>query len=351
MELTMPIPKASLLAIATTVALAATAPRLRAQDSQPDHVQDRGDHRERDRHERDRGDKDDDADVVGAEDGEGVQIDTTIPFATSGGVVDLTLISGEITVSGWTRGEAHIHVSSEDVPVRFEHGTDRILLDTRTTRHSQHDEGDVQYALTVPVGTRVIMHSTSGDLRSQGTHGEITARSVSGDVEVDDVVRTATLESVSGNVMARNVQGDLHARTVSGDVDADRVGGDVTIASVSGHGAVTNAKSRALRMETVSGDLTYRGTFDPTGTYDFHAHSGNVHLELPADAGATISIDTFSGDIRTDFPVTIQPGANEPGLTRHHMDTTLGKGGAHITVATFSGDVELQKFSGMRHSE
>jgi DUF4097 and DUF4098 domain-containing protein YvlB len=280
------------------------------------------------------------AQVIGPSD-EGTTIDTTIPFAATGGVVDLSLVSGEITVTGWSRPEAHVHVSSEDSPVRFEHGPNRILLDTQRA-HRHHEDGDVQYNLTVPVGTRVLMHSTSGDLRSQGTHGEIEARSVSGDVEVDDAVRSATLESVSGNVKARGIEGDLRTRSVSGDVDVDRVHGDITLASVSGHGYVTNARSRVVRMETVSGDLGYAGTFDPTGTYDFRAHSGNVRLELPSDVSAAISVDTFNGDIKTDFPLTLQPtGRDTYGPTRHHIDTTLGSGGAHVTISTFSGDVEL----------
>jgi DUF4097 and DUF4098 domain-containing protein YvlB len=276
-------------------------------------------------------------------------IDTTIPFATSGGVVDLTLVSGEITVTGWSRAEAHIHVSSEDTPVRFEYGANRILLDTHTARHRHQDDGDIQYNLTVPVGTRVLMHSTSGDLRSQGTHGEIEARSISGDVEIEDAVRSATLESVSGNVKARGIDGDARARSVSGDVDLDRVRGDITLSSISGHGYITGARARAVRLETVSGDLSYSGTFDAAGTYDFRAHSGDIRLELPPDVGAIVSMDTFSGDVRTDFPLTIQPGDREgPGPNRHHIDTTIGKGGAHITVSTFSGDIQLLR--SMSHS-
>jgi hypothetical protein len=288
------------------------------------------------------------AQIIGPSD-EGTSIDTTIPFAASGGVIDLTLVSGEITVTGWSRPEARIHVMSDDSPVRFEHGPNRILLDTEHG-YGRHHGDDVQYSLTVPVGTRVLMHSTSGDLRSQGTHGEIEARSVSGDVEVDDAVRSATLESVSGNVRARGIDGDARTRSVSGDVDLDRVHGDITLASVSGHGYVTNARSRVVRMETVSGDLAYAGTFDPTGTYDFRAHSGNVRLELPSDVGATISVDTFNGDLRTEFPITVRPtghGNDNEGPTRHHLDTTIGSGGAHITISTFSGDVELLR-SGTR---
>jgi DUF4097 and DUF4098 domain-containing protein YvlB len=282
-------------------------------------------------------------------------IDTTIPFATSGGVVDLSIISGQITVTGWNRPEARIHVSSDDenVPVRFEHGPDRILLDARQGGHWRHhgdDDSDVEYNLTVPVGTRVLMHSTSGDLHARGTHGEVEARSVSGDVEVDDAVHGATLESVSGNVQARGIDGDARARSVSGDVDLDDVTGDITLSSISGHGYVTNGRARVVRMETVSGDLSYGGPLDPTGTYDFRAHSGNITLQLPADVGALLSMDTFSGDIQTDFPLTISPN-DDNGPPRHHVDTTLGHGGAHVTLSTFSGDIELRRSGGRSHSE
>jgi hypothetical protein len=278
-------------------------------------------------------------------------IDTTIPFAKSGGVVDLSLVSGEIKVTGWPRAEAHIHVSSEDVPVRFETGADRILLDTYYGRHRHGDNGEVRYELSIPTGTRVIMHSMSGDIQSRGTKGEIEARSISGDLEIEDAVRSATLESVSGNVRSRGIDGDARLRSVSGDVDLQDVHGDVTLSSVSGRVQVSDARSRMVRMETVSGDLDYAGTFDATGTYDFHAHSGDVRLELPSDIGATLSIETFSGDIRTDFPLTIQPNGDNRGPSRHHIDTTLGKGGAHVTVSTFSGDVELRRSSGRSHSE
>ena len=70
---------------------------------------------------------------------------------------------------------------------------------------------------------------------------------------------------------------------------------------------------------------------------------------LPPEVGATVSMDTFSGDVRTDFPLTIQPGDREPGPNRHHIDTTIGKCGAHITVSTFSGDIELLR--SMSHSK
>jgi hypothetical protein len=318
---------------AAALVLAAIAPRASAQDVEPG--------RNRGRH----------AHGMGS-DGT-TKIDTTIAFAATGGVADLSLISGKITVTAWTRPEARVHVMSDHVPVRFEHESGRLLLDSRGYRHMHHDDdddgdgdNDVEYTVTVPAGTRVILHSISGDLEVQGTRGEIEARSVSGDIRVDDVARNATLESLSGNMTVHGVRGDLHLRTVSGDAEADAVSGDVTFTSVSGHGYVTRATSRNVHMESVSGDLTYGGTLDASGTYDLHAHSGDVHLDLPAEASATVSLDSFSGEITTDFPITIQP-RGESGPSAQHLDATLGKGGARITVVTFSGDIELR--SGTPH--
>jgi DUF4097 and DUF4098 domain-containing protein YvlB len=317
---------------AAALVLAAIAPRAGAQDDE--HGRNRG------RHSR------------GMDADETTTIDTTIAFAVTGGVADLSLISGKITVTAWTRPEARVHVTSDHVPVHFEHEAGRLVLDSRGHRHMRGDndddngDDDVEYTVTVPAGTRVILHSISGDLEVQGTRGEIEARSVSGDVRVDDVAHNATLESLSGNMTVHNVRGDLHMRTVSGDAEADAVTGDVTFTSVSGHGYLTRATSRNVHMESVSGDLTYGGTLDPSGTYDLHAHSGDVHIDLPADAGATVSLDSFSGEITSDFPITIQP-RGESGPAAQHLDATLGKGGARITVVTFSGDIELR--SGTPH--
>lgn len=319
--------------LAAALALAAIAPRAGAQDDEHG--------RHRDRHSR------------SMESDETTTIDTTIAFAATGGVADLSLMSGKITVTAWTRPEARVHVTSDHVPVRFEHESGRLFLDSRGYRHTRGDDdedddgdNDVEYTVTVPAGTRVILHSISGDLEVQGTRGEIEARSVSGDIRVDDVARNATLESLSGNMTVHNVRGDLHLRTVSGDAEADVVTGDVTFTSVSGHGYITHATSRNAHMESVSGDLTYGGTLDPSGTYDLHAHSGDVHLELPGDASATVSLDSFSGEVTSDFPITIQP-RGESGPSAQHLDATLGKGGARITVVTFSGDIVLR--SGTPH--
>lgn len=266
-------------------------------------------------------------------------IDTTMAFAASGGVVDLGLVSGQITVRGWSRAEARIHASSEDGGIRFEHSAARILLEA--DRH--RGESDAEFDLTVPFGTKVLMRSTSGDLHSLGVKGEIEARTISGELDVSEVVGPANLENVSGDVRARDINGNLRVNAVSGGVELQHVTGDVDISTVSGDIALPDSRSRMVRMGSVSGEITYGGPIDPAGRYDFRSHSGDITLRIPADANAALSMETFSGSIDSQFRITID-GTN-PGTRHgsgHHIDTTLGKGGPQVTVETFSGDIRLE---------
>ena len=272
------------------------------------------------------------------EDQDGETIDTTVAFSGSGGVIDLSIMSGTIAVHGWSRGEAKIHATNEEGGIDFEHSSSRILLDVRG-----HRGGDSEFDVTVPYGTRVLMRSNSGDLHSEGVKGPIEARTVSGEIRIGEIVGDATIEGVSGDIEVRNVEGNLRVNCVSGEIRLSAVHGDVDASGTSGDISLPNGRSHMVRMETVSGNLTYGGPVASDGRYDFHSHSGDVDMRMPEDAGASLSMETFSGSIESEFKIVIdKTGGHGNG---QHIDTTLGRGGAHITIETFSGDIRLERLS------
>ena len=291
-----------------------------------------------------RDDADDDRDAAqGGMQGR-TSIDTTVPFAR-GGVVDLSLISGEIRVVGWSRAEVRVSARSEGGRLRFEASPSRVSLDLEHQGGRHRGDLDATYELSVPVGTRVLMRSTSGDLAARGVKGEVEARSVRGSVEIDDAGRV-TLESVSGDVQASRVNGEARAHSVSGEVAVRDVTGDVDAESVSGDITLRATKARVARVETVSGDVTYDGSVDPAGRYDFHSHSGTLRLVLPASTNATLSLQTFSGDIDSAFPLTVRPtgdAGREGRRSGRRMEFTLGSGGPRITAETFSGEIVIER--------
>jgi DUF4097 and DUF4098 domain-containing protein YvlB len=152
-------------------------------------------------------------------------------------------------------------------------------------------------------------------------------------------VGDVSVESVSGSVHAAQVNGNLRAESVSGDVRAETVTGNVEASTVSGTIRLVGVQSKDVRTETVSGNIVYSGSIDPGGRYGFESHSGTLRLNIPRGAGAQFSVETFSGDITTDFPVTVPAGGSIRKEGR--MEFTTGDGRARVTAQTFSGRIVI----------
>ncbi len=269
------------------------------------------------------------------------QIDTTVRLER-GGTVDLSLISGRIRVTGWDRPDVKVVASIDNGSLEFDANSSRVSLsvedadDSRGHRH--HNVGDARYDVSVPRGVRLILEAVSGDITATGSQGEIEASSVSGDVDVTSGIREVSAESVSGSVHAAQINGNLRAETVSGGLRVDSVTGDVEATSVSGNVRLGAVQSRDVRSETVSGDIVYTGSIDAGGRYSFESHSGTLRLNIPRSSGAQFSVETFSGDISTDFPVTVQAIGRK---RNDRMEFTLGDGKARVTAQTFSGRIVI----------
>ncbi|MGZ8457809.1 MAG: DUF4097 family beta strand repeat-containing protein [Gemmatirosa sp.] len=279
------------------------------------------------------------------------RIDTTVGVGRDA-VVDLSLVNGNVTVTAWGRGDVQVRAYSERLPLRFEHQGGRVRVWVPSGNYRGRS-GDQRLEVVVPVGTRVAAKSVSGDVRVNGVRGEVEAGTVSGDVEASDAVRRIALNSVSGSVHGTNLDGDMHANSVSGEVMLDQIAGDIEAQSVSGGVDVRRARSSRVKMESVSGEITYDGAIARDGRYELSSHSGEIRLALPSDIGAELSLRTFSGSIDSEFPLTMRgdtgtDGRRSYGPRERRMDFTLGGGGARITAETFSGSIIIARAGARR---
>lgn len=280
------------------------------------------------------------------------RLDTTVSF-TAGGTVDLSLVSGPVTVTAWNRPEVRVRGRSERLPFRFERadGPNGGSLRVYTVRARGRSAGDQQLDVVVPVGTRVAANSVSGEVRVRGVRGEVDAETVSGDVDVEDAARRVAINSVSGSVRARALDGDVRAHSVSGDVRIQGLRGEADVNTVSGDVELRSAALGRLRAQTVSGDLVYDGALARDGRYDLATQSGSVRLVMPGDASAALSLQTFSGSIDTSIPLTLQPSERSSDGTASYrrarrLEFTVGGGGARVTAQSFSGSIVIARASG-----
>jgi len=272
------------------------------------------------------------------------RVDTTIAFGRNGWV-DLGLVSGEIFVTGWTRSDARISASVEDGQLELLLSPTRIGIDARSRRGSRGRVGEARYELSVPVGTRVMVSATSGDVRVRGTGAEVQVTTVSGTIEIIDAADRIEAGSMSGDIHVLRARGRTRITTTSGDLELEEITGVLQVKAVSSDISLRDVESSDVRVGTTSGDITYGGTVDPKGIYEFTTHSGDVQLEIPSGTGARLLLQTYNGDISSSFPITLQPGENIRRQRGKRMEFTIGNGGANISVSTFSGDITIERGS------
>jgi hypothetical protein len=266
------------------------------------------------------------------------KLDTTVTISKDG-TVDLHLVSGEMIVNAGSGNQVRIHAWSERGVLQFSSSPSRVSLEVRAGRGRS---GETRYEVTVPVGVRLELKSVSGQITAHGVKGELEVGAVSGDIDVSDGTGHSEIESVSGDITAARLSGETRVNAVSGDLSLRDITGTLEVETVSGEMTLEHGSLSSLRSETVSGDLTYDGTLDAQGRYEFHSQSGDIRLRIPATSGGTVRVETFSGDIDSDFQLTMQPGASE-GRRPRRQEFTFGNGSARITAETFSGDINIEK--------
>lgn len=276
------------------------------------------------------------------------------------GRVSVANISGDIVVTGGSGDEVSIEAVKHARGEPSQLANVRVVVEDRAGRVDIRTEYDnsrfrnnnvsVDYTLTVPSGAAVDMKSVSGNVKVTGVRGSVRAESVSGSVTATDTPKVEAAKSISGNVMLSGIaiDGDLSAGTVSGTVTARGVKAHaLELGSVSGDMVVTDVTCDRLNAKSVSGGFEYTGTITKGGVYEVNVHSGTVRFVLANPSGFDLSASTFSGNIRSDLPLTIggdrDSGSRRRGPSNRSMRATFGDGSATLTLRTFSGDIVIAK--------
>lgn len=271
------------------------------------------------------------------------RLDTTVAFGRNG-AVGLTLPNGDVIVRGWDRGQVKIHATSDDGDVRLDASSSRLTLQLGS---GGSREG--HFELTVPYGTRLSVHTQSGDVDVRGTRGDVEIGSQSGDLHVEDVGRL-DLSAISGDVQVSRVNGDAGVHMISGDFRLDGLKGDADVETVSGGIELHDATSKFVRAHSVSGDISYDGTIDPSGRYELVTHSGDIGVDMPRTASAQISVSTWSGSLDSAFPITLKPGEHGFGMSKR-FSFDVGGGAARVSLESFSGDITIRASGGSRSDQ
>ena len=266
------------------------------------------------------------------------RVDTSFTIER-GGTLSVSVYSGRVNVVGGSGSTVRVRGSVEKGELDLRARPTSVTISTQP--EGPHG-GRADLDITVPTGTRVVLEGFSAPFSVRGVKGEAKVETLSGSIVVSDAVGRVNVGAVSGNIQVSQVKGDVRAEAVSGWVELADIDGDIESESVSGRILMTGATSKSVRAETVSGSISYSGTFEPAGNYIVKSHSGRLTLGMPPGAGATVSLETFSGNVDSDFPVTLESGTSRSGH-ESKFEFRIGNGGSRIVAETFSGDIRIQR--------
>ncbi len=177
----------------------------------------------------------------------------------------------------------------------------------------------------------------SGTIATERTNGELTLDTGSGGVTVDGAVGEVSIDTGSGDVDARSIRGpELSIDTGSGSVRADDVDApQISIDTGSGDVTLRGTRTGRVEIDTGSGEVLVE-TVAGSASIGVDTGSGDVTLLLPDDYAGSIRLETSSGRLRTDLPITLTRSGDD------EIEGRIGEGGsARIEAETGSGDISI----------
>jgi hypothetical protein len=173
--------------------------------------------------------------------------------------------------------------------------------------------------IRVPRGVKIHAGSGNGEVSVSDASDEVVAASGNGRVRVNSGT-SIRASSGNGQVTVTGARGPVEASSGNGDVSVATSLGPVSASS--GNGTLD------ISMDVLRGPERM----------EFSTGNGRIRLTVPSNFAAEIDANSSSGDVVSDFPITLTGR-----LSKSRMRGTINGGGARVRLTTGNGQIELRR--------
>jgi DUF4097 and DUF4098 domain-containing protein YvlB len=240
------------------------------------------------------------------------------------GSVSVKPASGNVVVVNAT-------LSSDKVEIDNNVIGNRVELDSHLLPGADAQSGRVDYEILVPADASLTLHSSSGALRAEKLHGDLT------------------MEGAGATVEAREISNaHLHVKTLNGPVTLTKVQeGHTEVDSLSGSVTLNDVSGPLVQVISTSGGISYTGDFGDHGEYRLTSHSGDIEAIVPENTSADVSARSVRGEVHDDIHLQPKPHTTWMPKEGSAFWGTMGRAAVSSTVVlrSFSGKIHLRKRS------
>ena len=264
------------------------------------------------------------------------QTDETVAVQR-GGRLSVNNFAGEVIIRTWDKDSVRVvarHQPRAKVSVR------PTSAGLSVSSSGSAGPASVDYEITAPAWMPMRIEGTYNFVTVEGSQAEIVANTVRGDVIIKGGT-TVTAKSVEGEVQVENARGKVTVSSVNERIRITNTTGEITAETINGGITMTGIDSKSVEASTVNGTISYEGKLADGGRYVFGTHNGDVVMGIPENSNATFTFRTYNGSVSTDFTLE---GFNRDDVRRgRRVTATLGNGSADVNLETFGGAIRLRK--------
>jgi DUF4097 and DUF4098 domain-containing protein YvlB len=179
-------------------------------------------------------------------------------------------------------------------------------------------------------GTKVTVETPGHlDLDAKTADGNLTARELTGNLQVHSGDGSVTLEDVHGDLRLGSSDGNVVIRRASGTLEARGADGHMTI----------DGQFTGVQLHTSDGNLDF--TLAPGSQLKaasrIESSDGHVNVHVPSTLAADLDITTSDGHVDCSLPLTMDHYDSHG----KHLQGHLNGGGTPLTVHTSDGNVRI----------
>lgn len=193
--------------------------------------------------------------------------------------------------------------------------------------------------LFVPVGATVWAKTGSATIDIAGIAGGLDLNIIGGAITVTGNPRELNVESMDGAVQVTGSPGWMRVKTATGDVGVNGSSPDAGFTTVGGSITLRDGSYERVRIEAVTGNVTFASNLARAGNLTVDSHSGTIDLQLPLKVSLDVEATTVAGSIINSVTARRPtPGREGRG---EELTLNLGIGDARATLRSFKGNIRL----------
>ncbi|MCP4606472.1 MAG: DUF4097 domain-containing protein [Proteobacteria bacterium] len=232
-----------------------------------------------------------------------------------------------VKVTGW---------DNDQIKVEWDKGSVDIDAKAGAVQIKNHIDGADTISVSMPKNIKLTVKTVNGSITVKDLQSRLRASSVNGYVDVSNCTKGAAIDTVDGEMKVSRVSGELSLRTVSGSLTTSKIKADrLDVKTVSGDIKLRSISANHLKLTSHSGDIDYLGGLSKEGELIVKSFSGDLKIAIPESVGFELSARSRTGTVKVEHSIQVSH------RSENRVNGRKGKGGADLTLASFSGDIEL----------